>query len=150
MMASIRKRGQTYQAQIRVKGIRESKTFFTLSEARDWSFLREMEIKNGRKWTSGTKKLSFLLDEYAKNVTPNKKTAENELNRIQRIQRTWLVDLKISDIEAQHIERWILGGSAKRVAERGRNTVQAAILPQWLSCWFHSVHLRCQPGRRRY
>ena len=90
IMATIRKRGKSFEVQIRLRGINETRTFTDRISAQEWSFLREMEIKNGRKSILRGKKLSDSLARYAETVTLTKKSAANELNRIRRLKKTWL------------------------------------------------------------
>lgn len=44
-MATISKRGDKVRAQLYVKGVRESKTFETMAEARAWAATREQQLR---------------------------------------------------------------------------------------------------------
>lgn len=101
-MASIRKHGDGWRAQVARKGIRKSRIFPTRQEAKDWAARAEFEILNGDKVAAKTP-LGDVLDRYAREVSPSKRGHRWELVRLgklgrDRIARITLADLKPSDL----------------------------------------------------
>ncbi|OUV87543.1 MAG: hypothetical protein CBC96_02250 [Pelagibacteraceae bacterium TMED136] len=68
-MASIRKRKDKYQAQVRLNGVKICKTFNNLKDARRWSIHQENKINLGNELETLNKSLSLaeLLRRYLKN-----------------------------------------------------------------------------------
>lgn len=114
-MATIRKRGTKFQAQIRRHGFAEfSKTFHKLADAKEWARCLEIqadrqELPPSRKLLSTTT-LAQLVLRYQKDVIPGKKGAEIEmiiLNAFLRhpICRKRLCDLNTADFAGYRDER---------------------------------------------
>lgn len=86
-MATITKRGSNYHVRIRHKGYpTQSKTFTTRPDARAWASSVEGEMLRGvfvSRVESERTTLQQALDRYALEVTPNKKGAARELQRIR-------------------------------------------------------------------
>ena len=93
-MATIRKRNNKYQVQVRIRGKGTSATFKTLDLARRWARYKEIEfeknIKIGIKYHPKT--LCEILDKYKKTVVPFKKSASSETFLINAFMRNeWVV-----------------------------------------------------------
>lgn len=91
-MGTIRKRGKTYQARIKVtkdfKEITESKTFDSKLEALKWVEIRESQVRIGRsKGIDNRHTLREALERYLEEVTPSKKGARWESLRLQALLR---------------------------------------------------------------
>jgi integrase len=86
-MATIRKRNKKYQVQVRKLGQKISKTFHKLNDAKRWSVFYENKINLGSEIELLDKKLllSDLLKRYLNEITPFKKGAERETQRIKRL-----------------------------------------------------------------
>lgn len=71
-MASYRKRGSTWRAEVAKAGIRESETFDTKAEAVAWATKLEAEIDAGRRrsYSKVQKTLGDAMDEYLAKVSP--------------------------------------------------------------------------------
>ncbi len=87
-MASIRKRGNRWQVRIQLSGHPQaSKTFSNIKDAQLWAKKTELEIERGI-WL-GTQRvdmtISDALKKYSQEVTPYKKGASRELNRIKHL-----------------------------------------------------------------
>ena len=80
-MASIRKRGKRWQAQVRVRGVAKSRTFETKAEAQKWAFAEE------RTATQSVAGLTVgdAFARYADEVSPSKKGARNERSRLSAL-----------------------------------------------------------------
>lgn len=106
-MATIIKRGNTWRVQIRRRGYKTvSATFDTRSQAQIWS--AEVEAKMARgKWhnadESTTTKLNDALQRYMHEVTPTKKGAKQEQNRIKALCKLPLADWYLAEIRGQQI-----------------------------------------------
>lgn len=91
-MASIRKRDNgkfiSYEVQVRKKGHpTQTKTFKTMTDAEKWARMIEVEMDRGvfvSRAEAENTILAEALDRYAREVTPRKKGAERELDRIKR------------------------------------------------------------------
>lgn len=91
-MATIRKRGDRWQARIQIKGTAESSKSFSLrADAEAWAKITEAEIIRGvfiKRTDAERTNLSDALKKYEKEVTPSKRGAAQELHRI----RVWKLD----------------------------------------------------------
>tara|TARA_B100001057_G_scaffold442192_1_gene477383 strand:+ start:54 stop:458 length:405 start_codon:yes stop_codon:yes gene_type:complete len=111
-MASIRKRQDKYQAQIRINGQNTSKTFTILANAKSWA--RRMETKAETSSVSIKKyrpaKFAEVLEAYLEKVTPLKRNTSVEpiiirsLMRSDWVQKT-LPILTTADIATYRHER---------------------------------------------
>jgi hypothetical protein len=85
-VASIRKRGDGWRAEIYRAGTRESKTFDTRQQAADWAATREAEIIAGE--ISGTRHtLAVAIGKYLEAVVPQMRSQRSEVIRLGIIQR---------------------------------------------------------------
>ena len=91
-MATIRKRNNKYQVQVRIRGQYASNTFFNLNNARSWIRQKEIELDGtvlGKKYKPKT--MFEILNEYKTKITPYKKSAHNELIIINALmQYKWI------------------------------------------------------------
>ena len=107
-MASIRRRNGKYQVQVRIGKYSISKSFPLLSDAKEWARNQEIEASGrlflGRQYQP--KNFSEILTRYAKEITPLKRSAENELIVIKAILReTWTrVDLR--HLRSKDLIKW--------------------------------------------
>ena len=79
-MATIRKRNDKYQVQVRVKGQYASDTFVNLNHARSWIRQKEIELEGmvlGKRYKPKT--MLEILNQYKTKITPLKKSSKNEL-----------------------------------------------------------------------
>lgn len=105
-MASFRKSGNGWRAEIVKKGLRESATFPTKREAQEWASKREAEITAMRagkviRWT-----LHDVLERYITQVSPTKASGDKEILRLKAIQRDDLAKLVMQDISAPDLAAW--------------------------------------------
>lgn len=105
-MASFRKSGNGWRAEIAKKGIRESRTFPTKREAQEWAATREAEITNMRagkviRWT-----LREVLDRYIAEVSPKKASGDKEILRLRAVQRDEIADMVMQDIGPTDLAAW--------------------------------------------
>lgn len=110
-MATISKRATGYQAQVRRKGFPAiSKAFASKRDAESWARQIESEMDRGAYLDrSEAERTTFgdLLDRYAKEVTPFKKSAASEGQRIKRFLREdRLVYYKTTALSGKLIAEW--------------------------------------------
>ena len=91
-MATIRKRNNKYQVQVRIRGQYASDTFINLNNARSWIRHKEIELEDtflGKKYKPKT--MLEILNEYKVKITPYKKSAHNELIIINAlVKHNWM------------------------------------------------------------
>jgi integrase len=104
-MASIIKRGNTYQVQVRRKGAPSiSKCFKTLAAAKAWARQTEAPIDMGHMPKPQPKvSLHDALTRYAAEVIPHKKAAVQEASFIRLWQRETLAHKMLSDITGSDV-----------------------------------------------
>lgn len=121
-MATISKRGDLqWQAKIRRNGqAPQSKTFNTKSDAEIWARTIESEMDRGvfvSRVEAENTTMATALDRYAKEVTPLKKGAARELDRINRwksnpLSHRYLATIRGSDL-AKFRDDWRAAGKAE-------------------------------------
>lgn len=104
-MASIRKTGDKWRAEVARGGDRRSKTFATKTEAKDWAARQEYEILNGAKVAAGLK-LAEVLDRYAREVSPTHRGHLWEAMRLAAFGRDRLGGLALGKISQSDIAEW--------------------------------------------
>lgn len=112
-MASIRKHGKGYRAEIARKGIRRSKVFPTRQEAKDWAARQEYLILNREK-VAAAQSFGDVMARYAREVSPSRRGHRWELIRLEKLQRDQLADVRMGDLEAAN------AAPARPTADRGR------------------------------
>lgn len=105
-MASFRKSGANWRAEISRNGIRDSRIFPTKREAQEWASLREQEITQSRSGKVTRKTLADVLDRYAKEISPTKGGARWEQVRIIAFKRDPLADMVMADILPTDLADW--------------------------------------------
>ena len=105
-MGCVRKRGKSWNAQVRVSGWRSfTKSFSKKSDAVVWVYqlehkLRSAHIPDLRINTKIT--LAELLLKYAKEISPIHKGGVAETYRLKSIARRWIGELDIRYLTKQH------------------------------------------------
>ena len=105
-MATFRKKGNGWEAAVCRKGIRQSKTFNTKSEATFWAASIEQEILSGKRGDIQNKTFGELLQRYAEKVSPTKRGADWEIHRINAFLRDPISAVMLSDLSANHFSDW--------------------------------------------
>lgn len=125
-MAYIEKRGDfQYRAQVRRKGFpTQASTFNTRSDAETWALTIESEMKRGvfvsRKEAESTT-VSEALDRYGKEITPRKKSAARELDRIKRWQARPLAQCFLASVKGKDLAKF---RDARRAEGAAENTIR--------------------------
>lgn len=105
-MATYRKRGGKWAAEVRVKGACRSKTFPTKLEAQRWAV--DLEHQLGKHpGVAVSHSLREAMQRYAKEVSPTKKGVRWEVVRLEKLQRDEIADIMLSDLRRHDIQSWI-------------------------------------------
>ncbi|MEM7209604.1 MAG: site-specific integrase [Pseudomonadota bacterium] len=102
-MATFRKRGNTWNVEVRRKGAYDSATFDTKSEARDWAREVEASLKPGGA-TLFT--LSDALEKYSAEESPKKKGARWEQIRLKMFQRFPMASIRLSELDSDALAKF--------------------------------------------
>lgn len=86
-MATYTKRKNSWRVQIYVKGIRESATFDTKTEARAWASERETELRNGMRGVLPDYTLKQAIERYINDVATKRKGYKWERDRLNKFMR---------------------------------------------------------------
>ena len=109
-MATIRKRGTRWQAQIRRKGHPQIiKAFILKDDAVRWARQRELELDRGEIEVADTIKhhtLVIVLDRYEREVTVHKRSRLSEAAHLKQIRRHQIAQLPFTAIKAEDIARF--------------------------------------------
>lgn len=145
-MGSIRKRGNKFQAQIRItynyKVTAESKTFSSKLEALKWIEIREAQIKAGiYQNLDTTKTLKDAIERYRDIITPEKRGAKWETLRLNAMLRDPNLPLnrRLDSITTDELAQWrrlltVSPASKNRVTTILRSVLEIARLEwKWLS-----------------
>ena len=133
-MASIRKRAsKQYQARVRVQGFPEScETFLSRAAARDWTDSVERDLR----WGLGPARqlaervtVHDALARYAREVTPERKSAAHELRRIRWLQRQAFASLALTELRGSHLAQYRAAGARGPWPRRGAAISRPA--PSW-------------------
>lgn len=107
-MATFRKRGDSWRAEIVKSGVRESRTFGTKREAQEWAAQRESEIASVSVAGITPKPLKDVLERYRDEVASDNKGNRWEVVRINKFIRDepQLVAKMIHQVSAGELAAW--------------------------------------------
>lgn len=105
-MATITKRGSSWQAKVRKDGISKTATFRTKREAEGWALRLENEIAAGKIGKTADRSFGELLQRYLDEITPTKRGARSEALRIGRILQDDIAGVRLPDMDAPDIAAW--------------------------------------------
>ena len=108
-MSSVRKRGKTWTAQVRIAGWRSfTKTFNKKTDAIVWSKTLEDKIKSVPIPDNNIEnlKLKDLLKRYSNEISPKLKGFEREVYKINLIIRSWLGEIPVINLNKHHINQY--------------------------------------------
>lgn len=97
-MATFRKRGEKWRAEIQKNGIRKSATFNTKTEATRWALSIESQIGSGEYNVVPEMSFAELIEKYINDVTMLKGGAREERLRLNRIAKTPLGEVALEDL----------------------------------------------------
>lgn len=122
-MASIRRRGDGWQVQVCVHGVRRSATFPLKREAAAWAAAQVLEIKAVSAGCSPDVPVLNLFERYSREVSPAKRGCRSEQIRLLRFSRDDLAAVRLPVLSALHISQW----RDRRLAE----VSAASVLRDW-------------------
>lgn len=102
-MASIRKRGDGWRAEVYRNGERDSQTFRTKQEASRWALQREAELTGAR---LPDKTVGDAMSRFAKDVAPSRRGGRWEAIRLQSLQRDALARKPLERLAGPDIAAW--------------------------------------------
>ena len=107
-MASIRRRNGKYQVQVRIGKYSSAKSFALLSDAKEWARNREIEASGrsylGRQYQPSN--FNEILSRYVKEITPSKRSAENEMIVIRALQRESWTKIDLQHLRTEDLIKW--------------------------------------------
>ena len=107
-MASIRRRNGKYQVQVRIGRYSSAKSFALLSDAKEWARNREIEASGrsylGRQYQP--RNFNEILSRYVKEITPSKRSAENEMIVIRALQRESWTKIDLQYLRTEDLIKW--------------------------------------------
>ena len=105
-MGCVRKRGRSWNAQVRISGWRNfTKSFAKKSDAIVWINDLEQKLRSAHIPDSPIDKkitLKDLLLKYAEEIAPSHKGVIAEIYRLKSIARRWIGDLDVRYLSKQH------------------------------------------------
>lgn len=105
-MASFRKSGSKWRAEVRRKGIYKSKVFYTKAEALEWSIETEKLIDRGQITFRGKATLADAMTKFSKEVSPKHKGCRWEQVRLRKLSRDEIADYWLQNLTKHHIFDW--------------------------------------------
>lgn len=105
-MASIRKRGRSWVAEIFKRGVRKSASFSTKKEATEWAAAIETEIAQGMRGDIPDKSFAELLTKYADEVSIHKLGGRWERIRVALIKKDPIGAIRLPDLNVTHVAQW--------------------------------------------
>lgn len=105
-MATIVKRGKSWFVQVRRKGVSKSASFPTKGQASAWATHIESEILSGLHHVGSLKTFEHAVDRYLEEVTPKKKSAQNEKYLIAQIKRAPFASKRINDLTTEDVAQF--------------------------------------------
>ena len=105
-MASIRRRGNSWRAEVRKSGIRKNRTFATKTAAQQWATRLEADILDSKAGNVVNQSVGELLARYADDVATHKRGWRQEIIRIERLRRDPLASVLLPQLKASDIAAW--------------------------------------------
>lgn len=105
-MATFKKRGEKWTAEIRIKGKYSSKSFGTKNEAKDWARTEEHRLSRSGVTLAG-KTLREAFRRYAEEESPKKKGCHWEQIRLKKFERDEIASIALSDLRCDDFEDWV-------------------------------------------
>lgn len=118
-MASFRKRGSTWRAEVWANGVRESATFQSKAQATEWAKVREGDLSAKKQGRLPRKTLLDALNEYSREVSPKHRGARWEKLRLAKMGRDMdCAGTLLADLEPAAFARWLSCSEAHRNGRR--------------------------------
>lgn len=105
-MASFRKRGEMWRAEVMRHGVRRSDTFPSKGAAQAWANRVEAEIMAGVRGEVPNLTVSALLDRYEEEVSEGKKGKRWEAIRLEALRRDRLASVRLRQLDSPDVADW--------------------------------------------
>ena len=108
-MGCVRRRGNSWNAQVRISGWRSfTKTFQTKSDAKQWIVTLEKELKSKPLPEKNIKnlKLKDLFNKYKFEILPKLKSHKIVTYKLNFLSRLWLGEIKVINLTKGHLEQF--------------------------------------------
>ena len=108
-MGCVRKRGKSWNAQVRISGWRSfTKTFKTKLDATEWVFNFEKELRSKPIPEKDIKslKLKDLFNKYKVEILTKLKSYKIVCYKLDVLSRSWLGDIKVINLTKRHLEQF--------------------------------------------
>ena len=105
-MATFRKRGKSWYAEVTRHGKRKSATFKTKAEAVAWAAQAEADIISGKRGSIPDKTFADLLGKYAADVSPSKKGARWGEIRLAKLAGMDIGKIRLDALTATDVAEW--------------------------------------------
>ena len=108
-MGCVRKRGNSWNAQVRISGWRSfTKTFLTKLDAKQWIVTLEKELKSKPLPEKNVKnlKLKDLFNKYKFEILPKLKSHKIVTYKLNFLSRLWIGEIKVINLTKGHLEQF--------------------------------------------
>lgn len=141
-MATFRKRGDKYRAEIVKNGVRKSKSFRTKAEAMAWAVDEERKIAILASGGQIETVFADVIRRYQKEVSVTKRTGKHEISRLERLLQEPIANLYVADIRREDVEAWIaerLNSGLQEASVRRELNILSNIFTMALTRWNYIV-----------
>lgn len=107
-MASIKKDGDRWKAQVCVNGIRKMKRHDTKAQAKSWAAQMEVDLGKMDGVVSVDHTLGHVFERYANEISETKKGAQWEIVRLKMFARFVIANVLVIDLRREHFEHYIV------------------------------------------
>lgn len=140
-MASFRRYGEGWRAEVFRRGVRDSQTFDSKGAAVAWAGKREAEIMAGHRGEIPNLTVAALLERYIREVSKDKKGRRWEEIRLTALGRDRLALVRLRGLDTPHVSEWqkrrleaVSGASVRRERNLLNNVFEVAVKEwKWLS-----------------
>jgi len=105
-MASIRKSGKKWRAEVHINQVRKSKSFNSKIEAMAWAVESEQFLSKNGGLVLG-KTLGDAYRRYIDEVAPSKKGQRAEIVRLNKLARQSIAEIQLQDLSAEDLSGWV-------------------------------------------
>jgi integrase len=105
-VATFRKVGKRWRAEVRRLGTYRSKTFARKLDAQEWAAATERELEHGNGQIRERPTLRQVCEDYARDVAPTKRGARWEQIRLEHFCRDPVADLEVGRVTPERLGQW--------------------------------------------
>jgi integrase len=133
-MATIRKRGKRWRAEVWVGGKRRGSTHLTKAEAAAWALEQERHLRTVTGSAPLHATLGDLLAKYRREVSPKKRSARWEMQRLEALCADPVAGVALADLGPPHLAAWRdrrLAAVSAATVRRDLNLLSHALRIAW-------------------